>query len=257
MSIFFQSCPFRCLYCHNPETINFCISCGKCVENCPVRALSLENGKVIWDQKKCVGCDTCIKVCEHLASPKITWMSVEEVLAQIKTAKPFIKGITVSGGECMNHPEFLTELFKEVHQLGLTTFMDSNGYHDMEKYPELMAVTDQVMLDVKAFDPEFHQSLTSQSNEMVLKNLDYLLKHGQCYEVRTVLLNNFEQNAKTVSNVSRIIQDKCFYKLIKYRPFGVRAEGLAVCGHSIISDEELNRMDALAKENGAIYTKVV
>ncbi|MGM9942993.1 MAG: 4Fe-4S cluster-binding domain-containing protein, partial [Erysipelotrichaceae bacterium] len=22
-SIFFQSCPFHCLYCHNPETINY------------------------------------------------------------------------------------------------------------------------------------------------------------------------------------------------------------------------------------------
>lgn len=257
MSIFFQSCPFQCLYCHNPETIHFCNSCGKCVKTCPVNALSIEDGKVIWNKELCVECDTCIKACPNLASPKIMWMSVDEVIEQIKKARLFIKGITVSGGECMNHPEFLTELFKEVHKLGLTTFMDSNGFHDMEKYPELMAVTDKVMLDVKAFDSDFHQKLTGQSNETVLKNLNYLLKHDQCYEVRTVLLNNFEQNENTVINVSKIIQDKCFYKLIKYRPFGVREEGLQVCGHSIISDDELNRMDALAKENGAIYTKTV
>lgn len=257
MAIFFQSCPFHCLYCHNPETINFCISCGKCVESCPVQALHMEDEKVVWDQKKCVDCDTCIQVCENLASPKITWMSIEDVLEQIKTAKPFIKGITVSGGECMNHPEFLTELFKEVHKLGLTTFMDSNGYHDMEQYPDLMAVTDQVMLDVKAYDSEFHQKLTGQSNETVLKNLDYLLKHNQCYEVRTVLLNDFEQNEKTVLNVSEIIRDKCFYKLIKYRPFGVRKAGLEVCGSAIVSDEELKRMDTLAKEKGAVHTKLV
>ena len=78
-SIFFQSCPFHCLYCHNPETINYCIHCGKCVKTCPVEALSMINGKVVWDKDKCVGCDTCIKTCPNLSSPKITYMSVDEV----------------------------------------------------------------------------------------------------------------------------------------------------------------------------------
>ncbi len=255
MTIFFQSCPFHCLYCHNPETIHYCISCGTCVKSCPVQALTIDHGQVVWHQETCIDCDTCIKVCQHMASPKITWMSVEDVIERIKIAKPFITGITVSGGECMNHPEFLTELFKKVHTLGLTTFMDSNGYHDMEKYPELMAHTDKVMLDVKAFDPQFHLELTGQSNTTVLKNLDYLLKHDQCYEVRTVLLNHPEQNKKTVLNVSKIIQDKCFYKLIKYRPFGVRKEGLEKCGHHPIDDEELQKMAYLALKNGAIHIK--
>ena len=45
-AIFFQSCNFNCRYCHNPETINMCISCGACVETCPVQALSFKDGKV-------------------------------------------------------------------------------------------------------------------------------------------------------------------------------------------------------------------
>ena len=41
-SIFFQGCPFNCLFCHNPETIHMCQNCGVCVEKCPVGALSVD-----------------------------------------------------------------------------------------------------------------------------------------------------------------------------------------------------------------------
>lgn len=112
-AIFLQSCPFHCWYCHNPETIHYCCHCGKCIETCPVGALSMVNQKVVWDDKKCVQCDTCIKTCPHLATPKIHHMTVEDVMVHIRKARPFIKGITVSGGECTNHPEFLTELFQQ------------------------------------------------------------------------------------------------------------------------------------------------
>ena len=33
-------------------------------------------------------------------------MSVEEVMAEVRKGIPFIRGITVSGGECMLHPDF-------------------------------------------------------------------------------------------------------------------------------------------------------
>ena len=51
-SIFVQKCPFKCLYCHNPETINECVHCGVCVEHCKAnpKALTIENGKVVWHE---------------------------------------------------------------------------------------------------------------------------------------------------------------------------------------------------------------
>ena len=258
MALFLQKCPLKCLYCHNPETINECISCGICVEHCPVHALKPINDKVIWDKETCINCDSCIKVCPHLSSPKITWMSVSDVLEEIVKVKPLIRGITVSGGECMEHPEFLGELFMEVQRLGLSCFIDSSGFYDFEKYPELLEHCDGVMLDVKAYDNDFHQYLTSKDNETVIKNLNYLLQVDKLYEARTVLMNNrFSENEKTVSEVAKIIQDKCRYKLIKYRPFGVREEGLKELGNTILDDEELNRCEVIAKQAGATNTVVV
>lgn len=250
-AIFFQSCPFSCLYCHNPETIRMCRNCGKCVEKCPAEALKIEEGIVRWNESVCVNCDTCIKECEYLASPKIHFMSVEEIVEEIRKRKAFLRGITVSGGECMNQSAFLLELFKEVKKLGLTCLIDSNGYYDFENYPELMELCDGVMLDVKAVDPAFHQELCGCSNEIVLKNLDYLLKIHKLEEVRTVILPHFdEQNEKTVCYVSEKIKNQSRYKLIRYRKYGVRKEGLRKLGEENVSQEYMEPYKQICFKNG-------
>ncbi len=216
------------------------------------------DGKVVWDKKLCVECDTCIKTCKYLASPRISWMSVEDVVEHIKSIKPFIRGSTVSGGECMNHADFLLELFKETKKLGLTCLIDSNGYYDFEDYPELMAVCDGVMLDVKAISDDFHYFVTEQHNAMVLKNLRTLLAMHKLEEVRTVILPGYEdENTKTVTGVSEIIKSECRYKLLKYRYFGVRDAGVKVFGEGIVSHDELVRCQKICEEHGCSTSVII
>lgn len=257
-AIFFQGCPFQCLYCHNPETIHACINCHDCVKTCPTQALTVEDRKVVWHKELCVQCDTCIKTCTHLATPKIERMSIAEVLKELEKTKPFIRGITVSGGECMVHADFLLELFKAVKTMGLSCIIDSNGAYDFESYPELLAISDGVMLDVKAMDPLFHQELCGMGNESVLKNLRYLLEMNKLIEVRTVLLPfHNEQNRLSVDAVSKMIKDATVYKLLRYRPFGVRELGLEKIGRNICDEQQANDLKDLAVSNGAIHTTVV
>lgn len=106
-----------------------------------VRAGALENreGKIAWDPAKCCGCDACIHVCPHSSSPRIRQMTTDEVLAELKTALPFIRGITVSGGECTLQEAFITELFEKVKALGKTAFADTNGQKDFRQMEALTA----------------------------------------------------------------------------------------------------------------------
>lgn len=257
-AIFFQSCTLKCLFCHNPETINLCINCGKCVSTCPVQALSLLDGKVVWDKAKCINCDTCIKTCQNLSSPKTRLMSASDIMNEISSYIPYIRGITVSGGECMVWEEFLIELFTLAKEKGLSCLIDSNGTIDFENNKKLLDLSDGVMLDVKAYDNEFHNFMCKKNNDLILKNLHYLIKANKLYEVRTVLFPNFEdKNKETVKNVSKIIGPDIRYKLIKYRPYGVREEGI-----KNISDKEYKMDDALkmkeyAISNGALKATLI
>lgn len=225
-AVFFQGCDFSCRYCHNPETQTLCRNCGACVEVCPTKALSREKetGRVVWNPKLCCGCDTCIQTCSNFSSPKVRRMSVEEILSELQTALPFVTGITVSGGECTRQHPFLTKLFDEVHKLGKTCFVDTNGQLDFRTMPALTESMDMAMLDIKAWNPEIHQKLTGKTNETVLANFDYLSGLGKLYEVRTVVVPGYLDNRETVEQVAKRLAafPEIRYKLIKYRPWGVR-----------------------------------
>lgn len=257
-AIFFQSCPFACLYCHNPETIQMCRNCGACVASCPTHALHMEAGKVIWERALCVNCDTCIHTCAHHASPKITYMSSEELADEVKKHRLFIRGVTVSGGECMNQAPFLTEFFPKIKQMGLHILIDSNGCYDFSQAQHLLSLCDGVMLDVKAVDPIFHRTLCAHDNDNVLRNLDYLLEQGKLEEVRTVLLpNHEEQNKKTIAYVAKHIENRCRYKLIAYRPYGVREEGIRAFGNMSLTQQQLEEYARYAQTLGCHSVHIV
>lgn len=226
---FFQGCNFNCGYCHNPETINMCINCGECVPACPSGALTIKENVVRFDPRKCRACDTCIKICKHNASPRVVFMTPEEGKKKLEQNRPFIRGVTVSGGECSLYRDFVFELFQYAKAMNLNTLMDSNGSYDFSKDPALMEVCDGVMLDVKCADDAAHRALTGRSNVQVMQNLDFLASKRKLEEVRTVVVPGALPSEETVRAVAAHLKPHwtagmdIAYKLIRYRPMGVRA----------------------------------
>lgn len=229
-AVFLQGCNINCKYCHNPETRALCIHCGLCVKNCPAGALTFSSeGKVTYNPKKCVQCDTCIHICPHDSSPRTEDLSAEEVYKRVKKQIPFIRGITVSGGECMLYPDFLTELFTRAKQDQLSTMIDTNGTISFRNQEKLLEVTDGVMLDIKAFSDDEHKNVTGHGNSVVLDNAVYLSGQGKLFEVRAVIAPDLYDTEASVTGMGEFLkplyeENPFRIKVIAYRPMGVRKE---------------------------------
>ena len=251
-AVFLQGCNINCRYCHNPETRALCVSCGRCVETCPAGALEKKDGRIVYHAEKCVQCDTCIHVCPNNSSPRTWEMTPEEVYEKVKKQIPFIRGITVSGGECMLRPDFLLELFRLAKQDGLTALIDSNGTIPFQKYPELLEICDGVMLDIKAFHDEDHRRITDSTNQTVLENAVYLAEQGKLFEVRCVIVPGLYDAEKSIRDMAAFLapyleKHPFRIKVIAYRPMGVRE---AYSHYQVPSKEYLERLADILREYG-------
>ncbi len=248
-AIFLQECNVHCVYCHNPDTINLCNHCGECIQVCQTGALFMKNNKVEFEVEKCVSCQACLKRCSYFSSPKTKAYSVEELLQLIQSYQPFIRGITVSGGEPTLQSTLLVDLFNEVKKLGLSCYIDTNGYFNCEDYKELINVTDQFLVDVKTVgDSERLCLVPSLSSTATLKTL---LELNKVEEVRTVLLHSYMECEETVRQVANILKDypNVLYKLIKVHKIGIM-DPLTFKTSFIPSDEKVLKWVQLAQACG-------
>ena len=217
--VFLQGCSFNCAYCHNPET------------RPPV---------VSPKERRPDGSP---------AYPRL--MTAAEVLAALAPAKPFIRGITVSGGECGEQPAFLTSLVTAALAAGLPALIDTNGSADYAALPALVKAAEGFMLDLKAWDPAEHRALTGAEVSPVKANLRFLAGAGKLYELRTVVAPGLFDADKTVRMAARELvalgATGVRYKLIRFRPHGVRArcKNLPTPG-----DEEMEALAAMARAEG-------
>ena len=225
MAIFLQGCDLACGHCHNPETWQVCTGCGQCLP-CPGGALEVEGPGLRHRPELCLGCDRCLGVCPSHASPRVTTMTVADVLAQAQPWTPYLDGITFSGGECTLQWEFLLECAPPLRRdLGLPVLLDTNGNMPPVVLEALLPETDGLLFDIKALEPRAHRELTGQDNRRILANLDRAAAAGKLTEVRLVLLPGVTDDSATVQAVAWLVRGlgpEVPLRLSPFRSQGVR-----------------------------------
>lgn len=143
-----------------------------------------------------------------------TLTTAEEILAQLEKNRPFYRrgGLTVTGGEPLLQPDFVTELFTMAKERGIHTCLDTSGitYQPdnagyLTRLDALLAVTDLVMLDIKHIRPADHKKLTGHSNERILAFASHLDEKNIPIWIRHVVVPGITDQEEDLKELGRFI----------------------------------------------------
>ena len=217
-TLFLKGCPLRCLWCHNPEGLkrspeiafyaDKCISCLECIRVCPTGAHIARDGSHLFLREICTGCGNCEPVCLGEAIKFYgRSMSPDDLLPILLEDRDFYVssggGVTLSGGECLTHPEFCAELLEKLKQNGIRTAVDTCGFVPRAALDRVLPYTDTFLYDVKAVDEATHIRCTGQSNRTILENLRHLDACGASIEVRIPFVP--ERNSGEIDAIGKLL----------------------------------------------------
>ena len=182
--VFLKGCPLKCRWCANPESQNVraqimlspakCIGCRTCIGVCENKALSWKE-RVILDREKCKLCGKCAGICNSEAIEIAgKAMTPEEVLAEVDKDARYYKssggGVTFSGGEVFNDPDFVFLLAQLAKARGYNTALETCGFAQWHNIERVIPYIDLFMYDFKCMDDDKHRYYTGVSNKIILKN---------------------------------------------------------------------------------------
>lgn len=236
-TIFLKGCPLRCKWCSNPESINpipeiflrdeRCDQCGKCLEVCIPQAISLGENSIEIDRTKC---DLCLK-CEEICPTSVInctgkKVSVNEVVLEAMQDEIFYNnsggGITISGGEPLFQPKFTLNLLKQFKERAIHTTIDTTGFASWEDFNEILNYTDLVLFDIKHLNSQVHLKFTGVKNELILRNLENVLKKNVKIWIRVPVIPDFNDSSEYMEELAMFLKDKSVDKvsLLPYHEWG-------------------------------------
>lgn len=200
-SLFFKGCSLKCMWCHNPETIDSspelewdeksCINCRICEANCSEKAIAFTKPpSYIIDKNRCTVCGTCVESCPSKALRLIgNSYTVDQLFDRIHKDEKFIKrsngGITFSGGEPALQYPFIAELAQKLKAADYHLALDTCGAAPAKAYETLVPLMDLILYDLKEMDEDKHLQLTRSSNKLIGKNLFSILQLIQKNNMKT------------------------------------------------------------------------
>ncbi len=178
--VFFQGCPMRCLYCHNPDTWQ------------PAQGMVMTTEEILMQYERYK---------EFLKSGGITATGGEPMLQMGFLTDLFTKAKAKGIHTCLDTSGIC--------------FSPENP----DACRQLAAVTDLVMLDIKHIDDEKHRRLTGKSNRNILAFAEFLAAEGVPLWIRHVVVPGWTDDAASLEALGHFIGGLKTLKALDVLPY--------------------------------------
>ena len=155
----------------------------------------------------------CSLRCQYCHNPDTSFKrrgkerTVEDVLEEISRYASFLKtakgGVTISGGDPLFQPDFTRALLHGCKEMGLHTCIDTSGHLGCNADDAMLADTDLVLLDIKAWNPEQYKHVTGQNLQPTLDFAEKLAARGIPMWLRYVLVPGLTDQLEDITALAR------------------------------------------------------
>ena len=274
-TVFFKGCPLRCKWCQNPEGLKpmpqvlymeaKCMHCLSCVRACKQGGITCDGYKLRlhrdadeeWEQI----CDVCPTLALSMDSKEY---DVDSCMKEILKDKVFFEhegGVTFSGGEPFLQTDFLVSLLKACKKENIHTAIETSLYTDLKNIQKALPYLDQIYCDCKVFDSNMHASFTGVHNELILKNIEYVLRSDKKDKVivRTPLIPGMSATKENIAAISQFLTSvypNVSYEILNYNPLAQSKYAYLDMDYcfednpKLFSSEEMDRFYEIARVNG-------
>ena len=172
------------------------------------------------------GCALKSKYCQN----RDTWnlkggstYSSDEIVEKILRYKNYIMpngGVTISGGEPLLQPQFLTQLFTKLKQYNIHTCIDTSGSVVLtDEIKKLIDLTDLFLLDIKCINDEKAIDLTGVSNKKELEFANYLSNINKPIWIRQVLVPGYTDDEQDLIKLRDFISTLKSVEKVEILPY--------------------------------------
>ena len=278
-NVFFIGCPLECRWCANPESwkrkkhimfaekvCKYDKGCWACRNTCPKDSIKFdENGKPSITWSICEDCESfeCISICPNNALKQcVKEYTVDGLMKILK--RDFSNwgsegGVTFTGGDPLMHHDFLYDVLMECKKSHIHTAIETSGFATEENFLKILTNINFAFIDVKNMDTEAHKWGTGVGNELILSNIEALVKSP--WNGRLVLrqptihgYNDSDENAmKLIEFMKRL--DLFEINLLKFHRMGTSkweqlGKQYEYVDHGDMTDERMKELQTLYLDNG-------
>ena len=182
-AIFFLSCPLRCGWCANPESIN---------------PPDEKTGKLY-------SIDELVEIC------------LKDVDFYIESGG----GVTLTGGEVLMQADFAALLLTALKEKSIHTAVETSGFAAAKTFEKLLAA-DLLLYDLKHYDSNKHLEGTGVDNKIILQNLSMALKRNKEILIRIPIVPGYNDSPKDANRFAQLLNSLKITKaqLLPFHQFG-------------------------------------